>query len=79
LLIEFHHHNWKSDPFANGAYSYLPVNGLDLPKALGTPIADILFFAGEATALDYQLGTVHGALESGLRAAHEICSMAVAH
>src|SRR4051812_31263402 len=76
LLVEFHHHNWKSDPFAKGAYSYLPVNGLDLPRALGACVENTLFFAGEATAIDYQLGTVHGALESGLRAAHEVCSMA---
>jgi monoamine oxidase len=76
LLMEFHHHNWKSDPFARGAYSYLPVNGLDLPRALGACVEDTLFFAGEATTIDYQLGTVHGALESGLRAAHEVCSMA---
>jgi monoamine oxidase len=31
-----------------------------------------LFFAGEATAMDGQMGTVFGALESGLRAAKEI-------
>jgi monoamine oxidase len=76
LLVEFHHHNWRSDPCARGAYSYLPTNGLDLPKTLGSPVADTLFFAGEATSLDYQLGTVHGALESGLRVANEIASLA---
>ena len=77
LLLEFHHHNWRADSFSMGAYTYLPVNGLDLPKVLGAPVQDTLFFAGEATTIDYQLGTVHGALESGLRAAHEVCSMAV--
>jgi monoamine oxidase len=48
------------------------VNGLDLPKTLGQPVKDTLFFAGEATARDGQMGTVFGALESGLRAAKEI-------
>jgi monoamine oxidase len=33
-------------------------------------VAGTLFFAGEATATD--LGTVHGALASGVRAAEEI-------
>jgi monoamine oxidase len=48
------------------------MNGLDLPKVLGAPVEGTLFFAGEATATDAQMGTVFGALESGLRAAGEI-------
>ncbi|MEI9864904.1 MAG: FAD-dependent oxidoreductase [Limisphaerales bacterium] len=48
------------------------MNGLDLPKLLGAPIADTLFFAGEATITDAQTGTVFGAFESGLRAGREI-------
>jgi monoamine oxidase len=78
LLLEFHHHNWRTDPFSAGAYSYLPVEGLELPQVLGRPVADTLFFAGEATSTDYQLGTVHGAFESGLRAAREAMSVALA-
>lgn len=78
LLTGFHHHNWKTDAFSLGAYSYLPVNGLDLPRALSAPIAETLFFAGEATTLDYQLGTVHGALESAVRAVNEVCALATA-
>jgi monoamine oxidase len=71
-LISRHSYNWAEDPHVRGAYSYLPVNGLDLPKNLAEPIKNTLFFAGEATATDAQMGTVFGALESGLRAAHEI-------
>ncbi|HWN94105.1 MAG TPA: FAD-dependent oxidoreductase [Methylomirabilota bacterium] len=67
-----HMHNWSCDPYALGAYSYLPVNGLDLPKLLAEPLAETLYFAGESTAMDGQMGTVFGALESGLRAAKEI-------
>ncbi|MDB6032123.1 MAG: monoamine oxidase [Verrucomicrobiales bacterium] len=78
LLVEFHYHDWRADPFSLGAYSYLPVNGLKLPQILGQPEADTLFFAGEATSADYQLGTVHGAFESGLRAAREVLSETVA-
>jgi monoamine oxidase len=64
--------NWANDPCTRGAYSYLPVNGLDLPKLLGAPIADTLFFAGEATVTDAQTGTVFGAFETGLRAGREL-------
>jgi monoamine oxidase len=71
-LVASHSYNWADDPQIRGAYSYLPVDGLDLPKVLAVPVKGTLFFAGEATALDGQMGTVFGALESGLRAAKEI-------
>jgi monoamine oxidase len=63
-------HNWARDRFARGAYSY-PVAGFESgAERLARPVAGTLFFAGEATAGD--LGTVHGALASGVRAALEI-------
>jgi monoamine oxidase len=70
-LIASHTHNWTDDPCVRGAYSYIPVGGLFLPKQLAAPVDRTLFFAGEATALDAQMGTVFGALESGQRAARE--------
>lgn len=73
-LVAAHHYDWANDPQIRGAYSYIPVNGLDLPKTLGAPHEGTLFFAGEATVTDAQTGTVFGALESGLRAAREILS-----
>lgn len=73
-LATSHAHQWANDPHTLGAYSYLPVNGLDLPKVLGAPVENTLFFAGEATVTDAQTGTVFGALESGIRAAREILS-----
>lgn len=71
-LVASFYHNWAADPHIRGAYSYIPVNGLDLPKLLAAPVADTLFFAGEATVTDGVTGTVFGALETGLRAAQEI-------
>jgi monoamine oxidase len=71
LLVSFHMHDWKSDPFARGAYAYLPVDGLKAQQSLAQPVNNILFFAGEATSVGH-LGTVHGAIASGLRAAQEI-------
>ena len=71
-LLGSHTYNWAGDQHVLGAYSYIPVNGLVLPNLLGAPIAETLFFAGEATATDAQMGTVFGAFESGLRAANEL-------
>jgi monoamine oxidase len=64
--------DWQGDPFARGAYSYCPPGGLHLPETLAAPVADTLFFAGEATHTSGHTGTVHGALETGARAAAEI-------
>ena len=61
-------HDWQSDPFTRGAYSYAGVGGTGAHRSLARPIANTLFFAGEATSSD-QTGTVAGAIESGRRAA----------
>ncbi|HXO84557.1 MAG TPA: NAD(P)/FAD-dependent oxidoreductase, partial [Gemmatimonadales bacterium] len=63
-------HDWRADPFARGAYSYLGVGGFNAPRALARPVDGTLFFAGEATTAD-KMGTVAGALASGRRAARE--------
>lgn len=70
LLVDWHLHDWGGDPFSRGAYSYVLVGGMDAPRQLGAPVADTLFFAGEATD-DTDTGTVHAALASGQRAARE--------
>jgi monoamine oxidase len=71
-LVAVHTHDWAADPHTRGAYSYLPVLGLDLPKLLADPVDDTLFFAGEATVSDAQMGTVFGAVESARRASKEM-------
>jgi monoamine oxidase len=75
LLDHAYVHDWQSDPFARGAYSYGKAGGEDAPLALGLPVEDTLFFAGEATDLTGHNGTVHGAIASGRRAAAEILSL----
>jgi monoamine oxidase len=72
LLAAWHTRDWQVDPYARGAYSYIPVGGLDAPRLLAEPVEDTLFFAGEATDVGGQNGTVHGAMASGGRAAGEI-------
>ena len=64
--------DWGEDPWARGAYSWIPVGGLDAPAALAAPARGRLFFAGEATDLIGDPGTVHGAMTTGTRAAAEI-------
>jgi len=65
-------HDWQSDPFSRGAYSYGMVGADGAQEALASPLANTLFFAGEATDTTGHNGTVHGAISSGRRAAKEI-------
>ncbi|HEY7406235.1 MAG TPA: NAD(P)/FAD-dependent oxidoreductase [Candidatus Angelobacter sp.] len=69
-------HDWQSDPFSRGAYSYAAVGGIDAARALAAPVAGTLFFAGEATNADGYNATVHGAIATGYRAAEEIFAAA---
>jgi monoamine oxidase len=62
---------WQRKRFSKMGYSFLPVASTPLLRDwLAEPVAS-LFFAGEATNRS-QPSTVHGALESGIRAAHQI-------
>jgi len=65
--------DWRADPLAGGAYAVFPPGASSVPTRLAAPVAGTLFFAGEATTLG-GAGTVHGALESGERAAREVLS-----
>ena len=78
LLAASHFHDWDSDPFSRGAYSYVKVGGEGCQRTLGSPVSDTLFFAGEATDTSGHNGTVHGAIASGQRAAREILKSRVA-
>jgi monoamine oxidase len=64
---------WPADPLAQGAYSFLPPDvELTEREVLAQPINNVLFFAGEATNWQGESATVHGAIETGYRAAEEI-------
>ena len=65
------HTDWAVDPHSLGSYSFVktgsaPSDRTELAKPIGR-----LQFAGEATERDY-FGTVHGALQSGLREAGRV-------
>ncbi|MGA8709658.1 MAG: NAD(P)/FAD-dependent oxidoreductase [Thermoplasmata archaeon] len=65
-------HRWPTDPWVRGGYSYLPPGvGLTERRALAAPIGGRIFFAGEATDVAGQSGTVAGAIDTGTRAAEE--------
>lgn len=64
--------SWSSDPWALGSYSVNSVGSSAADReALGAPIDSKIFWAGEATEVDYH-STVHGAVLSGRRAAAEV-------
>lgn len=65
-------HDWQNDPYSRGAYSYGAVGSDGMQQALGRPVEETLYFAGEATDVTGNNGTVNGAIASGLRAAAEI-------
>ncbi len=72
LLEGAYLHRWDKDPFARGAYSYVPANAMEARKSLTEPVQDTLYFAGEATEITGHGGTVNGAMASGARAAAQL-------
>ncbi len=68
---EFKVSAWGYDPLIRGAYSSQKPGSVDQRKILKTPLNEMLYFAGEATSLDF-LNTAHGAFISGQRAVEEV-------
>jgi len=65
--------DWSKEEFIKGGYSYPLVNATnDDRKNIGVSINDKLFFAGEATDVNGDAGTINGALASAERVAEEV-------
>lgn len=63
---------WQHDPFSKGSYSFDRIGQRpDDRRVLAQPVGNRLFFAGEATHPHFH-SSVHGAYETGVRAAREI-------
>jgi monoamine oxidase len=62
--------SWRGDEFARGSYSYAKPGHAGDRAELARPVDGRIFFAGEATSLNF-FSTVHGAYETGIRAAEE--------
>jgi monoamine oxidase len=69
-------HNWGREPHTYGAYSYPTVGAPAARAALAQPVADTLFFAGEAVYEGPHAGTVEAALVSGQAAARAMLGQA---
>lgn len=76
-LVAWHAHDWQADPYSRGAYSYVPSGALDASGLMSAPVADTLYFAGEHTDVQGHWGTVHAALNSGLRAGAQLLGVPV--
>jgi monoamine oxidase len=70
-LVDSRWMDWATDPWTKMGWSYVPPGATGLRAQLAEPVSDVLFFAGEATNT-VRPSTVHGALESGYRAATQI-------
>jgi monoamine oxidase len=77
MVLQCTFHDWSTDPFSRGAYSFTAAGAEGAAEQLAEPLESTLFFAGEATA--DEPGTVHGALESGRRAAREVLANDASH
>lgn len=65
--------DWGAEPYIQGLYSYPTVHTTEASReALARPLSGKIFFAGEATNTFGASGTVHGAMETGWRAAKEV-------
>lgn len=63
---------WGADEYSWGSYSYTAVNSSNADYyTMSKPVDDRIFFAGEATEVNYP-ATVHGAFFSGMREANRI-------
>lgn len=76
LLESWRIQDWQREPFTRGGYAVVPTGALDALEVLAAPVEGTLFFAGEATHTEGEEGTVHGALETGWRAAREVLAHA---
>mgnify|MGYP001159283232 CR=1 FL=1 len=73
LVTDTRRVSWAADPYARGGYASLPPGNAWARSALAEPEGAV-YFAGEAVTDHTNPQTVHGAVESGWRAAQQILS-----
>jgi len=66
-IVKFRASAWGDDPLIKGAYSACKPGNADQRKVLAMPLADRMYFAGEATSAS-AFCTAHGAYQSGVDA-----------
>lgn len=73
--MDYAYFHWSNHPFIRGAYTSPTAHAYDLRHVLSCPVDDRLFFAGEAASLR-SCSTVPTAVETGVRAADQVCQAA---
>lgn len=68
-LVGWHVMNWRNEAFTRCAYAYETVASMHAKRILNTPLANTIFFAGEALHEGPERGTVEGALLTAERMA----------
>lgn len=68
-------HNWSTDPWTRGAYSYLGVGGQAAQGMLTQLLCGRIVLCGEAFDYEGQTGTIDAAVRSGRRAAETILTL----
>jgi monoamine oxidase len=70
--VAHHIQDWGSEQFIGGAYSYSKPGTGNAREVIAQTISEKVYFAGEATHTQGHYATVHGAMETSLRAINEI-------
>ncbi len=68
--------DWGGDRYSLGAFTHAGFGAAQAATVWARPVADTLFFAGEATVAGTRLPWVQGAMASGIRAAGQILEVA---
>lgn len=66
---------WRREPYIGGGYSHARIGRADQRRALGEPVEERIFFAGEACS-SQDFSTAHGAYRTGVAAARAILAQA---
>lgn len=74
-LLSYYTHNWSEDPYSLGAYSYIGLQDHKGLQRLQRGFSDTVWLSGEATASGSDQGTVHGAMNTGIRTAQQILGL----
>jgi monoamine oxidase len=65
--------DWSKVPYIQGGVSYVKPGGSNADRiTLSAAVSEKLFFAGEATDIAGEAGTISGAIQSAERAALEV-------
>jgi monoamine oxidase len=71
-FVESQRFDWGAEPWIQGAQSFSPVGTQGSRVGLTESLEHKVYFAGEATHANGHHGTVHGAMETAIRAVQQI-------